>query len=79
MPHPATSYETPAHPLGDGLPRTGIASIAPAYTNAVPSPERVRRQEGWEWHELASGHDAMSSTPDALAALLLAIAARNRV
>jgi len=28
----------------------------------------------WSWQELATGHDAMVTAPEALAALLLAIA-----
>jgi hypothetical protein len=59
------------HPLGNGIRKTYIACVEPAYGPLVSTHERVRRQSGWEYLEFASGHDAMVISPDALTELLV--------
>ncbi len=72
-PHPLGTYESPLHltnPLGNGLPCTYVVSTAPIYAPLETSREWVRAQPGWNWLEIASGHDAMVLAPDKLADLL---------
>ncbi|MBK1660735.1 alpha/beta fold hydrolase, partial [Paracraurococcus ruber] len=76
-PHPAGTYRTPlrlAHPAGNGLPRTYIACTDPWYGPLAWARDKVRGEAGWDWAEIATGHDAMVTAPDALAALLRRIA-----
>jgi pimeloyl-ACP methyl ester carboxylesterase len=71
-PHPVRTYAEPfpmQAPLGGGLPVTYIACTDPAYP-AVHSAHAIARREGWEFCELATGHDAMISAPEATAELL---------
>ncbi len=75
-PHPAATYATPlrlAHPPGNGLPRTYIACTDPWYAPLAWAREAVRAQPGWDWREIATGHDAMVTAPDELARMLLEI------
>jgi pimeloyl-ACP methyl ester carboxylesterase len=72
-PHPLGTYETPLrlrHPVGNGLPRTYIAAIAPAYAALGAIQARLKAQPGWDWREIASGHNAMVTAPELLAAML---------
>ncbi|GJD48436.1 Haloalkane dehalogenase [Methylobacterium crusticola] len=72
-PHPLGTYESPLTirgPVGNGLPRTYVDCTDPSYPALDGVKAWVRRQPGWGWRELATGHDAMVSAPDALAALL---------
>lgn len=72
-PHPAATYRTPlrlAQPAGNGLPRTYIACTDPWYGPLEWARARVRGRPGWAWEEIATGHDAMVTAPEALAALL---------
>lgn len=72
-PHPLRTYTEPfglTAPLGNGVPVTYICCTDPAYP-AVHSAHAIVRREGWEWRELATGHDAMISDPDATVAELL--------
>lgn len=72
-PHPLRAYTEPLqlrHPLGNGLRKTYIAVTDPWYAPLADVRERVRRDAGWEWRELATGHDAMVMAPAALADLL---------
>jgi pimeloyl-ACP methyl ester carboxylesterase len=76
-PHPLYSYQEPIrldHPLGNGVRKTYIACISPAYKPMVPIHEWVRRQHGWAYLEFASGHDAMVLRPEALAEVLVSCA-----
>lgn len=57
-------------------PRTFVDCTAPALPTIDPSRARVRGQAGWEVVQLATGHDPMISAPEAVAAVLLAVAAR---
>ncbi len=72
-PQPLRTYAEPfpLHaPLGAGLPVTYVCCTDPAYP-AVHTAHPIVRREGWEWRELATGHDAMISAPEATAAELL--------
>ncbi len=76
-PHPLKAYTEPLklqHPLGHGLPKTYIAVTDPWYPPLAALRDWVRTQPDWQWREIAAGHDAMVTAPDALADLLLAIA-----
>lgn len=76
-PHPLKAYTEPLmlrHPLGHGLPKTYIAVTDPWYAPLAALRDWVRTQPDWQWREIAAGHDAMVTAPDALADLLLAIA-----
>lgn len=75
-PHPLRSYEDPLrlrHPFGNGRKITYIACTRPAYPPILPMHEYARRQPGWAYRELPTGHDAMVTAPDALTAMLLAL------
>ena len=76
-PHPLGTYETPLrlrHPPGNGLPCTYIACTAPPYPALEAIRGQVRTRPGWQWREIATGHDAMVTAPDALATTLETIA-----
>jgi pimeloyl-ACP methyl ester carboxylesterase len=56
------------------LPRTFIAGVAEGYP-ARPIFQRFgdrAKQEGWDYHELPTGHDCHVEMPDAFVSLLLA-------
>jgi pimeloyl-ACP methyl ester carboxylesterase len=75
-PHPVGTYESPLrleNPVGNGLPRTYVACTAPAYGPLEASRRWVRRQNGWNWQEIATGHDAMVTAPAELSRMLLEI------
>jgi pimeloyl-ACP methyl ester carboxylesterase len=76
-PHPGGVYEDPltfdAARIA-ALPRTFIDCHAPALETIAPSRRRARTQPGWRHAEIATGHDPMISAPDALLAILLALA-----
>jgi pimeloyl-ACP methyl ester carboxylesterase len=72
-PQPMRAYTEPfplSAPLGAGLPVTYVCCTRPAYP-VIHSAHAIVRREGWEWRELATGHDAMISDPEATAAELL--------
>jgi pimeloyl-ACP methyl ester carboxylesterase len=76
-PHPVGTYFSPLTlnaPVGNGLPRTYVACVEPVYEPLQSSRDWVRRQPGWNWREIATGHDAMVTAPEALARLLEEIA-----
>jgi len=77
-PHPLKAYTEPLmlqHPVGNGLPKTYIAVTDPWYPPLAALRDWVRAQLDWQWRELAAGHDAMVTSPEALADLLEALAA----
>jgi pimeloyl-ACP methyl ester carboxylesterase len=77
-PHPLKAYTEPLalrHALGNGLPKTYIAVTDPWYPPLAAIRERIRGQQDWGWREIAAGHDAMLTSPEALTDLLLEIAA----
>jgi pimeloyl-ACP methyl ester carboxylesterase len=72
-PQPLRSYTESfglRDPLGNGVPITYICCTDPPYPT-LRSGHAIVRREGWEWRELATGHDAMISAPEATVAELL--------
>jgi pimeloyl-ACP methyl ester carboxylesterase len=64
-PHPLRTYTDPfplGTPLAAGLPVTYVCCTDPPYP-AIASAHAIARGEGWDWRELATGHDAMISDP----------------
>ena len=57
-----------------GLPRTFIDCTSPALPTIDIARARVRSESGWHVVEIASGHDAMISAPQALLDVLFALA-----
>lgn len=73
-PHPLKSYLEPLmlrNPPGHGLKKTYIAVTDPWYPPLAGVRDWVRQQTDWEWREIAAGHDAMVTTPEALSELLI--------
>src|SRR6185312_1986762 len=73
-PHPLAAYTDPIHldhPVGNGLPRVYIRATDPVYPAVVPSYDRIREEGGWTLVDIATGHDAMVTAPEALADILL--------
>lgn len=60
------------HPLGNGVPATFIACTRPLFPAGEPS-RQLARARGWQYLEIATGHDAMLLAPRDLAALLAGI------
>lgn len=76
-PHPLGTYASPLNirnSVGNGLPRTYLACTNPPYTFLDPVKAWVRRQEGFRWLDIETGHDAMITAPDELARILIEIA-----
>jgi pimeloyl-ACP methyl ester carboxylesterase len=74
--HPAKTYSEPItlrNPPAHGLKRTFIRCTKPLYAPVNASADWVRRQSGWNYLELASGHDAMVTAPRELTEMLLGI------
>ena len=63
--HSGEGERPTANLLGNGVKKTYIACTDPAYEPLVPTHEWVRRQNGWQYLEFASGHDAMVIRPEA--------------
>lgn len=76
-PQPGALYDAPlhfdAHRVA-ALRRVFIDCTAPALATIDASRARVRAEPGWEVIEIATGHDAMVSAPEALARALLSFA-----
>lgn len=74
-PHPISTYEdalTLNNPLGNGLPATYIA-VTPHYGPTQASRELVQKKKDWDYIEIEAGHDAMVTSPQAVADILLKI------
>jgi pimeloyl-ACP methyl ester carboxylesterase len=74
-PHPISTYEDPMvlkNPLGNGLPVTYVA-VTPEYGPTAASRTLAKEQAGWKYVELAAGHDAMVTTPNGVAEILLGV------
>jgi pimeloyl-ACP methyl ester carboxylesterase len=56
------------------VPRHYIACTQPAFATALAHHARVRKMAGWQFNELATGHYPMVSAPQALLAVLNAMA-----
>jgi pimeloyl-ACP methyl ester carboxylesterase len=73
-PHPLAAYTDPIHldhPPGNGLPRVYIRCTDPVYPAVVPCYDRIKQEGGWTLVDIATGHDAMVTAPEALAEILL--------
>ena len=81
-PQPESLYDSALPikgPVGNGLPRTYIACTAPVIPAVVGSQAWARQQPGWGWQELATGHDAMITAPEALADMLVSIGRASKI
>ncbi len=71
-PHPLSTYQSPlpiGGPPGNGLPARYICCTDPVYRPLEAVRRRVA-QGGWTVEEIATGHDAMVTAPDALVEVL---------
>ena len=71
-PHPLRTFETRLEisgPPGAGLPARYIVCREPVYGPLSAARERARAL-GWPMPEIATGHDAMVTAPEALAEML---------
>lgn len=76
-PHPGSVYDSPLNfdpQRLQGLPRTFIDCTSPALATIATARERVRHEPGWDVLEIATGHDAMISAPQALLEILANLA-----
>ncbi len=74
-PHPLSVYEDTlklsAEP-GNGLPATYIA-VTPHYQPTTSSRDYAKTRKDWNFVEMQAGHDAMVTSPEALAKILLSL------
>lgn len=74
-PHPLSVYEDTlklsAAP-GNGLPATYIA-VTPYYGPTTSSRDYAKTRKDWNYVEMDAGHDAMVTSPDPLAKILLSL------
>ena len=74
-PHPLSVYEDTlklsADP-GNGLPATYIA-VTPHYLPTTSSRDYAKTRKDWRYVEMEAGHDAMVTSPEALARILLSL------
>ena len=77
-PHPLGTFTSPLNlinpTVGNGRPCTYVACTDPVYPWLEPCRRWARGRPGWGWAEIAAGHDAMVSAPQALATLLTRLA-----
>ena len=73
-PAPTKARSGLRNPVGNGRPCTYIACTAPLYAPLEAVRQWVKRQSGWRWQEIATGHDAMVTAPAELSRMLLAVA-----
>ena len=77
-PHPLGTFTSPLNlrnaTVGNGRPCTYVACTNPVYPWLEDCRQWARGRPGWNWAEVAAGHDAMVSAPAELAALLVRIA-----
>jgi pimeloyl-ACP methyl ester carboxylesterase len=75
-PHPIGTYDSALrldNPVGNGRPCTYVACTNPVYGPLEGSRQWAKAQKGWNWQEIATGHDAMIIAPMELARVLAAI------
>lgn len=75
-PHPLSTYTSKQNikgPVGNHLPRTYVHCTGPSYGALQASRDWVKAQQGWRFAEIATGHDAMVTSPDELARLLIGV------
>ena len=76
-PHPLKTFDDPIAlngPVGGTIPKVYIQCVDPVYEPLQASRDFVHAQKDWAWDEIKTGHDAMISAPEALAAKLLGYA-----
>ena len=76
-PHPTGGYTSPVtltHSIGNGVPVAYIRCTDPVFPINDPCAAFARAQPGWQYREIATGHDAMISAPGETAAMLLELA-----
>lgn len=73
--HPLKAFQQPVrltNPAAAALPRTFIhCTDKPRGDVFAPFATRLRGEPRWRYHDLATGHDAMVTAPQEVAALLL--------
>jgi hypothetical protein len=70
-PHPVSTYDSPMridNPVANGRPRTYLD-----YGPLEATRQWVKKQENWQWQEIATAHAAMVMAPAELARMLAAI------
>ena len=75
-PHPTGGYTSPVvlhNPIANGVPAAYIRCTAPVFPINDPCAAFAASQPGWQYREIATGHDAMISAPSELARLLLSL------
>jgi pimeloyl-ACP methyl ester carboxylesterase len=73
-PHPLKTFDAPIEldgSVGGTIPKVYIQCVDPVYEPLQASRDFVRTRKGWAWDEIETGHDAMISAPETLAAKLL--------
>jgi pimeloyl-ACP methyl ester carboxylesterase len=76
-PHPLSTHTSKLNikgPVGNHLPRTYIHCTNPSYPALQASRDWVEAQAGWRFAEIATGRDAMVTSPDELARTLIGVA-----
>lgn len=76
-PHPIGSYESALSPRhgSNGVPKTYVACLTPAFGAIARSRTWAKEQSGWRWLEMNTGHLPMITAPDDLTRMLIALAA----
>ena len=75
-PHPAGGWTSPvalANPITNGVRAAYIRCTAPVFPSNDPCAAFAASQPGWQYREIATGHDAMISAPAELTSLLLSL------
>jgi pimeloyl-ACP methyl ester carboxylesterase len=73
VPHPYRTMSQPIRLSGAAqrIPKTFVYCSSPATGSFDQFAARFRNDPAWQFHELATGHDAMILMPERVAALLL--------
>jgi alpha-beta hydrolase superfamily lysophospholipase len=72
-PQPVGTYQEKLvlnNKLGNGVPRSYVDCTASPFEPLVEVKKKLRRQDGWNWVELASHHDPMITEPKMLSDFL---------
>jgi hypothetical protein len=73
-PYPLKTWLMPmtfANPVARSIPRTFIHCTDGASAEEIVNEEKKCLEAGWQYRQLATGHDAMITAPKELSALLL--------
>ena len=75
-PHPIGSYESALGPHHgtNAVPKTYVACLNPGFGAIAPSRAWARKQTGWRWVEMNTGHLPMITAPDELTRVLIGLA-----